>query len=314
MAIRLIPRGNPKILYYAKVAFREMQPKAICRLLLERQLAQASLYDATYLEDRLSYYNKLSGFPVLPKTVQTAGRLDRTRSLYFYDLNRYARYFDPKLKLSHLFGDITDVPEEPTIVKSRPINGNNVNSVLMKLDRNRHFYFPPDPLSFASKKPMAVWRGTLNNERRATLVEGFSAHPRCDVGQVGGWKMGFAEKKFMRVKEQLQYRFILSVEGIDVATNLKWGMNSNSLCFSPKFRFETWFMEGRLKAGVHYVKVKDDFSDLEEKIDYYNYHVEEAGAIISNAKSWVAQFKDERLEDLLSLMVLRRYFERTGQI
>jgi Glycosyl transferase family 90 len=314
MAIRLIPRGNPKILYYARVAFREMQPKAMCRHLLERRLAQASLYDAVYLEDRLSYCNKLSLFPLPPKTVQTAGRLDRTRTLYFYDLNRYARYFDPKLKLSHLFGDIIDVPEEPTIVKSRPINGNNVNSVLMKLDRNRHFFFPSDPLSFASKKPMAVWRGTLNNDRRAALIKGFSEHPHCDVGQVSGRKMGFTEKKFMPVKEQLQYRFILSVEGVDVATNLKWGMNSNSLCFSPKLRFETWFMEGRLKAGVHFVEVKDDFSDLVEKIDYYNDHVEEAAAIISNANAWVAQFKDELLEDLLSLMVLRRYFERTGQI
>ena len=56
----------------------------------------------------------------------------------------------------------------------------------------------------------------------------------------------------------------MSLEGIDVATNLKWIMSSNSLCFSPKLRYETWFMEGKLVPGVHFVEVRDDFDDLAE--------------------------------------------------
>ncbi|TOQ08578.1 glycosyl transferase family 90, partial [Vibrio parahaemolyticus] len=73
---------------------------------------------------------------------------------------------------------------------------------------------------------------------------------------------------------------ILSLEGMDVATNLKWIMSSNSLCFTPKLRYETWFMEGKLKAGVHFVQVKDDFSDLDEKMDYYLEHPDKAEEII----------------------------------
>ena len=38
----------------------------------------------------------------------------------------------------------------------------------------------------------------------------------------------------------------------------------------PKPKYETWFMEGKLKDGSHYIEVKDDYSDLEEKIKYYS--------------------------------------------
>jgi hypothetical protein len=79
-------------------------------------------------------------------------------------------------------------------------------------------------------------------------------------------------KHFMSIEEQLQHQFVVSVEGIDVATNLKWIMASNSLCLMRRHRFETWFMEGALVPGYHYVELADDHSDLPEKIRYYQDH------------------------------------------
>ena len=65
------------------------------------------------------------------------------------------------------------------------------------------------------------------------------------VGQVNKPETGGA---FLRPKlsilEQLEYKFVLCLEGNDVATNLKWVMSSNSLAVMPKPRYETWFMEG----------------------------------------------------------------------
>ena len=63
----------------------------------------------------------------------------------------------------------------------------------------------------------------------------------------------------------LNYKFILCLEGNDVASNLKWVMSSNSIAVMPKPKYETWFMEGKLKGNVHYIEIKDDYSDLEEK-------------------------------------------------
>ena len=118
----------------------------------------------------------------------------------------------------------------------------------------------------------------------------------------------------MSINEQLQYKFILSIEGNDVATNTKWIMSSNSLCFMTKPKFETWFMEGRLKPNYHYVLVKDDYSDLEEKVQYYISNPAEAKNIISNANKYTAQFLDKKSEDWLNLKVLESYFKLSGQM
>ena len=73
-------------------------------------------------------------------------------------------------------------------------------------------------------------------------------------------------------------------------------------------------MEGLLKPGVHYVELKSDYSDLEEKIDYYSMHIVEAETIIANAHQHVARFQNKDLEDLLSIKVLERYFELSSQL
>lgn len=78
-------------------------------------------------------------------------------------------------------------------------------------------------------------------------------------------------------------------------------------------KYESWFMEGRLQPGVHYIEIKDDYSDLEDKIQYYSTHVEEAEAIIRNAHAFVEQFRDKEREELISILVLEKYFRHTKQ-
>jgi hypothetical protein len=79
-------------------------------------------------------------------------------------------------------------------------------------------------------------------------------------------------------------------------------------------RFETWFLESWLRPGEHYVELADDFSDLAEKVEHYNAHSGEAQRILDNAHAFVAPFRDETQEELVSLLVLQRYFELSGQV
>ena len=81
-----------------------------------------------------------------------------------------------------------------------------------------------------------------------------------------------------------------------------------------KPKYETWFMEGTLIPNHHYVLLKDDYSDLEEKIDYYSKHTEEAKAIIDNAHKYIKQFKNQKREDVISLKVLEKYFKCSSQL
>ena len=61
-------------------------------------------------------------------------------------------YFDPTLKICLFLAMSTHVPDEPGIVKSRPIEGDNACSVLLKLNKVRHYVFVKDSKAFATKK------------------------------------------------------------------------------------------------------------------------------------------------------------------
>lgn len=185
----------------------------------------------------------------------------------------------------------------------------------MKLNAVRHFYFVKDKQCFDAKKPIALFRGPCHKPHRKQFVQKCYNLPDTDIGDI---KPAHKDQPYykppMTIKEHLQYKYIISVEGNDVATNLKWIMNANSLCFMTMPRYETWFMEGRLIPDYHFVLLKDDYSDLNEKIDYYNAHPEKAKAIIANAQAWTEQFKDKQAEKILNLMVLKKYFRLSGQM
>lgn len=183
----------------------------------------------------------------------------------------------------------------------------------MKLDKIRHFIFLKDKKSFLEKENKLIFRGkVVGKDIRLRFMEEFLNHPMCDLGDVSRncpnpeWK-----KPKMSLWEHLDYKFIMALEGNDVASNLKWIMSSNSLAVMPKPTCETWFMEGKLQPNVHYVEIQEDFSDLEERLNYYINHPEEAEKIIKNANKYVQQFFDLERENLISIAVLHKYFQLT---
>jgi spore maturation protein CgeB len=82
----------------------------------------------------------------------------------------------------------------------------------------------------------------------------------------------------------------------------------------PRPAYETWFMEGTLVPEEHYIEIRPDYADLEEKLRHYIAHPAEAERISQNAHAYVTQFFDPRRELLTSLLVLQKYFRLTGQL
>jgi len=234
---------------------------------------------------------------------------------YFYDVYEYTRYFPEDKKILFMPGDISKEPAAPAIVKSRPVSGENTSAVLLNLNKIRHFNFIKDRSSFAEKQDRIVWRGKLRQHQavRMACFEKLFEHPLCDLGDVGKHEgLEPYAKNRLSIHDQLKYKFIFTLEGNDVATNLKWVLSSNSVAVMPTPRFETWFMEGHLEPDVHYLHVEDDYSNLESKIQEYSAKPEAAEKIIQNANNYVAQFKNQEMEDLISLRVLDKYFSMTG--
>jgi len=303
--------------YYAKSLLRQIIPLTWHQAQLQRRLAAFNKFDLDYLAYRVNYYNKLNQLTDLGQTAIELKDMPMFKSpkTYNFDTFEYTRYFNRHFKASFIFGDAIHVAAGPSIQKSRPITGDNRNAVLLKLDKKRHFVFVKDPIKFADKKNMLIGRGVMSQPHRLRFMEMYFNDPLCNLGQVNktGGKSGWIKPK-ISIIDHLQYKFILSLEGNDVATNLKWIMSSNSIAVMPKPKYETWFMEGRLVGGQHYIEIADDYTDLHQKLEYYINNTPEAEAIIKNANAFAAQFTDKKREDLISLLVLQKYFYYTRQL
>lgn len=138
---------NSKPWYYIKEYARLYTPACILIWRGQRLLAKAKKRkDYDYILSRVNYYNKLTeNYLHLnkdlweKKAVKVAEQPMPRQKVYYLDTLEYARCFNGNNKWNLLPGDITYVEDIPTIVKSRPIHGENQNSVLLKMDKVRHF-------------------------------------------------------------------------------------------------------------------------------------------------------------------------------
>lgn len=341
-----------RLLYNLKGIIRHITPRILPRSLLDSKIkAIFKHYDIESLKPRLNFYNKikthfdmvksneqipppceynarykeplppppsrLANLKILKPDFATLGENSLKHStVYYYDSYEFSRYFADKLRWCYLFGDVNELVSYPAIVKSRPIFTHNDTSILMKLEKHRHFHFIHDPIKYENKKNILLFRGAVHQSHRINFFNTHFNNPLCDIGHVGkvaSYNSAFV-KSHLSIKEQLQAKFLLSLEGFDVASNLKWVLSSNSLCVMPRPQIETWFMESTLLGGVHYAQIALDYSDLDSVLDYYLSHENEAKEIVHNAHKFCAQFFDERLESALNFLVLRKYFYMSNQI
>tara|TARA_A100001011_G_scaffold274947_1_gene284500 strand:- start:856 stop:1854 length:999 start_codon:yes stop_codon:yes gene_type:complete len=322
---------NIKSFYYLRHVLAALVPRIFYRLRLKSELKKIKHYDKKYIFSRLNYYHKKEdGFKVSENSMTNKELFFRQINIikenifkknmgvkkhttYFFDLYKLFSYFDNRKKLDFIFGDITKAQTIPTIVKSRPIIDSD-DSIIFNLNKVRHFHFINDHKNFIDKKNKAVWRGYgENSEARQYFLKNYHHISIFNIGQTGPLLEAPWVKNFMPIAEQLNYKFIFCIEGVDTATSIKWVMSSNSVCVMPKPKYETWFMEGTLKPDVHYIEISDDFSNAEQKIKYFIEHPNKVLKIIENANEHVKQFKYSRREKLISLMVLNKYFSLSGQ-
>ena len=317
-----------KLFYYLQsIPLVFFLPRIISRFSL-KQILKNNSSQQEYIESRVNYYLKTTAEFEVSKKSKNSYELfwnqisKNKQNSHFIDFYLLLKFFNHKNKVDFIYStkDYIDSalakqhPAYPTFVKSRPIGSDNQNSILLKLNQVKLFHFIKDPIKFENKKNQAIWRGDIrNNSIREYLVKNFYKSPLFDIGQTSPKKDVPWMKSFMSIKNQLNYKFIFCLEGKCISTNLYWAMSSSSVCVMPKPRFESWFMEGKLQDGVHYIKVKDDFSDAEEKIEFYKNNNDKCLEIIDNANKFVKQFKDKKRERLIQLLILKQYFKSTGQ-
>lgn len=272
------------------------------------------------INERVNFYNQLSVKTTLNGAIVNNNfkfpfKKKHKQSVYFFDMFNLIKYFPKTVRFDYVSGDVIEIPSQPAFVKSRPINDHNQNSILLPFNVIRHFKFYKDVTRFVDKQNKLVFRGGVYQSHRERFMKVYFNHPLCDCGQTNRLnKTDHLEwcKPFMSIEQQQQYKFIACIEGNDVATNLKWVMASNSIAVMPRPKYETWFMESTLIPNVHYIEIRDDFSNLIERLSYYIEHTDEALTIIKNAHQYVQQFRDKCQEKAIALQVVDKYITFTN--
>ena len=226
-------------------------------------------------------------------------------------------------KFIYKFGDIQEIVDRYALVKNRFKESYGKSVILRIFDYERHWnnfynikiYFP-----FENKLDKIFWRGSTTGElnrsgNRFTLVEKyFNKYNDIDIGFSNICQGKNNYKKYIKIsaslKEFLKNKYLLSVEGNDKDSGLNWKLASNSLVLMAKPRAFSWLMEDMLIPNYHYVLLKDDFSDLREKLDWCNNHQPEVKQIIKNANEYMEMFCNIKQEEYIEKEVLRLYFEK----
>ncbi|SHK74820.1 Glycosyl transferase family 90 [Reichenbachiella agariperforans] len=256
-------------------------------------------------------------------------RIKNIRVLPFYkrykDLHSLMNFFIPFDKAGLLtvdfkyplyYGEHGSSGEIPAIRKSR--RATDQHSVIYNF-RSLRLTDPcttsqANDLSWREKKDNVIWRGaTTGQEQRVDFVKNY--YNKYDVGfattkqkpELTKWKRGK-----VTIKKQLEYKFIISLEGNDVASNLRWILSSNSVPIMPKPYWQSWIMEEKLEPYVHYLPLKDDLSDLEQILEWTKQNDQLCAEIAQNGRKYMSQFLDEQNDMAVQKLLLETYAQKVS--
>lgn len=239
---------------------------------------------------------------------------------HYNNFNNFINNYNFDFILNHY--DLSHSLDIPTFVKSRNLNLPK-KSVILPLENlyipSFYDYILLDDIPYNKKLNNCVWRGAnsgnfncinKNKASRYDLVNKFSDHKLFNIGlSYSNYKTinNYTVKNKMSIKEQLKYKFIISVEGNDFATNLSWIMLSNSVPIMPKCTVETWKLESYLIEYEHYIPLKNDFSDLQIQMEWCLNNLDKCEDIAFNSRLYVLQFFNNEKEKKIIDQVIKKY-------
>ena len=211
----------------------------------------------------------------------------------------------------------------PAFTKNRMSDSDDDTSVILRsLNFDRHwklYYYPPPDIPFDMKRDIVYWRGVTTGDtnkpanRFALLYKWFNKRDYIDIGfteivQGKGEWLRYMKGKKVWPKQFLKHKYLLSVEGNDKDSGLNWKLNSNSLVLMAKPRSQSWLMESKLIPGFHYILLKDDFSDLDEKVIWCHNNQNACKQIVKNANKYMSQFSNNLVEEMIEKSLITSYF------
>lgn len=162
-------------------------------------------------------------------------------------------------------------------------------------------------LTWAERKNQAFWRGAFTDSLRWKMSELSIAYPnQLDAGLIATtstelqnieafWKttepgQGDADlyiKPSATYEEHMQFKYLPVINGVMCTyPGYQWRLLSQSLTMKQESNQIQWFYNA-LQPYVHYVPIKEDLSDLIEKINWAQSHDSECNQMAQNARTFV---------------------------
>ena len=275
-------------------------------------------------------------------SLKLARRYDTLTYLYSQDALRlyfYPPHSPKNLRLLMSFGDSESYKGMPYMVKAREVQGAkragkeaSPDPILALLNTPRHYgalqYSGYMDRAWHRKKDTVIWRGLSTgrkklvgnrkdivaqywNQSRQDMDIGFTKLlPDKDGPPVTKQDRAKAERPGMWIWQMLQYKYLLSIEGNDVATGLKWMLYSNSVVFMAPPTHVTFAMEDKLVPYYHYVPIKPDHSDIAEQLAWARQNDAECQKIAQQATEymealWMSQKAKRANAEIVKRITLR---------
>ncbi len=153
-------------------------------------------------------------------------------------------------------------------------------------------------MNFEEKKDLCVWRGTLINGTSENFIEPDGKNKMnqreyfADLYNKNTFRNMDYSETHMGIEDMMKYKYILSIDGwSNQWSAVAWGLYSGSVLLKTESVWEQWFYKDLIE-WVHYVPVNNDFSDLNEKIEWCMNNGDKCKEIVKNARSFAIQTYD----------------------
>jgi hypothetical protein len=153
-------------------------------------------------------------------------------------------------------------------------------------------------VDFKDKRNMCVWRGGLQNGSTFNFIDpagkgGLNQRhyfkKLFDEGKIQN--TDFSETK-LTIPEQIKYKYILDIDGHSNTWDATaWKLYSGSVLLKTQSIWKQWFYDD-FREWEHYVPVKNDFSDLNARIEWCIANDDKCKEIAENARKFAIKTYD----------------------
>jgi hypothetical protein len=180
------------------------------------------------------------------------------------------------------------------------------------LKEYREFRYLHNGIFFDEKIPKMIYASTKERSSKYNFKEYYSEITQRELfynlfennENFVTVKSGWMKPNFLNREEQIKYKYILDMDGLaSTWDSLAWKLRSGSVLFRVNGVWNQWFFD-KFKEWIHYVPIKEDFSDLMEKFEWCEKNPDKCKEIIYNACDFFETYRLYNAEEYVINNVL----------